>query len=464
MPVIKFNGSTNYNASDIARRAQGRTVFANSLVNQKSLDNTCLNRVVAGPSAATSYSGSKIIDQRVGTIFTTGEEAAEIVLASPCTTNQTPTITYPNYVLQCSDPLGIQIMATGTFTKFTFTTTTTGAGVLEFQFFSQNVYVSNQLVVLGVDSNLITVPTGIDEVRYIFKCNPIEVILSCGALSKVLQWTNPYKFTNPDTDPSGEPLTLLLYPHPSGAPVSSTVNPNETVTPSPAWGYDSWSISPCLGSLVFPGSIYTQLYLDPAESVSLGAGDFTVEWYQYYDSSTKVAFPTVFSYGTYNNNLLVQAYFDNGDDTLVYYENTDDGIAIYANIPDPFLDTWVHFAICRSAGVVYMYQNGYLIGQDASTADLSTSEIPLTIGNEEDAVTDTTPFQGKMTNFRLVKGVALYPGGDEFTPPSAPLLNVPGTQLLLLATTSATYLTDSSSANREVNNLFNNVEWSSEHP
>lgn len=67
MPVIRFNGSTNYNASDIPRRVQGRAVFANSLVNQKSLDINCLNRVAAGPSAATSYSGTKITDQRVGT-------------------------------------------------------------------------------------------------------------------------------------------------------------------------------------------------------------------------------------------------------------------------------------------------------------------------------------------------------------------------------------------------------------
>lgn len=87
MPVIKFNGSTNYNASDVAKRAQGRTVFANSLVNQKSLDNNCLNRVAAGPAATTSYDASKYINQRVGTIYTTREEAATIVVESPCKTS-----------------------------------------------------------------------------------------------------------------------------------------------------------------------------------------------------------------------------------------------------------------------------------------------------------------------------------------------------------------------------------------
>lgn len=113
--------------------------------------------MVAGPSPATSYSGIKVSDQRLGAVFTTPAQSAEIVAASPC---QTPTvqssIVYPNYVLECSDPLGIQIMATGTFTRFTFTTTSQGAGCIDFQFFLEGAFVSNQFVVLGVDSNLIT--------------------------------------------------------------------------------------------------------------------------------------------------------------------------------------------------------------------------------------------------------------------------------------------------------------------
>lgn len=84
MPPIKFNGTKNYNASDVAKRAQARAVFANSLVNQKSLDNNCLNRVVAGPAATTSFDASKVIDQRVGAVATTKVEAVLIVVSSPC--------------------------------------------------------------------------------------------------------------------------------------------------------------------------------------------------------------------------------------------------------------------------------------------------------------------------------------------------------------------------------------------
>lgn len=84
MPAIRFNNSSNLNASDIARRAQGRAVYANSLVNQKTLEQNCLNRVVMGPAATTSYDGMKYTDKRVGAVFTTPSEAAEILVKSPC--------------------------------------------------------------------------------------------------------------------------------------------------------------------------------------------------------------------------------------------------------------------------------------------------------------------------------------------------------------------------------------------
>ncbi len=245
MPVVRYNNTSNTNASQVTRRAQGRAIYANSLVNQKSLEQNCLNRVAAGPAATTSFDGAKYIDQRIGNIFTTPVQASEIVLTSPCAVPSVPPlatpIVYPNYELTCSDPLGIQIMATGSFTSFTFTTTSLGAGVLEFQFFLNENYVSSQLVVLGSDSNLITPPAGIDEVRYVFKCNPINVDVFCAAVDKVLQWTNPYQFTLTD----GGSTTLTLVPHNGGSPVTSTINSGVPYTPTPSYGWDSWDISPC---------------------------------------------------------------------------------------------------------------------------------------------------------------------------------------------------------------------------
>ena len=246
MPVIRYNNTANTNASDIARRAKGRAVFANSLINTKTLEQNCLNRVAAGPAATTSFDGSTYYDQRVGAVFTTAEQAAEILLTSPCDPANKPPpepIVYPSYVLECDDSVGIQIMASGTFTKFTFTTVSQGTGVVEFQFFYLTSYVSSELNVLGVDSNLITPPVGIDEVRYVFRCTPQNVSVTCGAMSKVLQWTVPYSFTN--SEESTKTLTLYLHPIAEGNTISQSMAAGQTYTPTPAWGYDAWDISPC---------------------------------------------------------------------------------------------------------------------------------------------------------------------------------------------------------------------------
>jgi hypothetical protein len=461
MPVIRFNNATNYNASDIARRAQGRAVYANSLVNQKTLEKSCLNRVVAGPAATTSYSGATYIDQRVGNVFTTPAQAAEILLTSPCQTppQAGPTV-YPSYTLQCDDSVGIQIMASGTFTSFTFTTTSLGRGVVEFQYFLNGSYVSSDLNVLGVDSNLITPPAGIDEVRYVFRCTPQLVSLECIAPSKVLQWTIPYSFQY-ISDLSGDSTTLTLYKHPISDGLTEThiVYNGQTYTPSPAWGYDAWSMEPCIvGSIEFTGSTSSVLEVNGSEGLNLGSGDFTVEWYQYYNDGTSNTYPTLFCYKTTGDNLIMTVYINNSTNSIGYFETA--GANITAAIPDTYRDTWCHFAVCRSSNFVYLYQNGSLITSGSSTMDFSDETANLFIGNDQSA--SALGIEGKITSFRLTPGYALYPGGNSFTPPTTPLLALTISQLLLDVSSPYTYLTDSSPANRTV--IGTDVSWSSSSP
>ena len=458
MPVIRFNGSTNYNASDIARRAQGRTVFANSLVNQKTLEKSCLNRVVSGPAAATSFDASKYINQRVGTIFTTPAEQALILTASPC---KTPTIepeVYPNYLLTCNDSVGIQIMASGPFTRFTFTTTSQGAGVIEFQFFLLGEYQSSQLVVLGVDSNLITPPRGIDEVRYVFRCNPFPVTLSCVAGSKVLQWTIPYSFTYL-SDLSGATTQLTLYPHNGGSPITQTVTNGGTYVPTPAWGYDLWDMDGCeVGSLLFDGNSYLSTDGSYAAGLNLGSGNFTIEWYQYYDSSTINTYPALFNYKTSGSAYIVGISYNNSTDKITYFESG--GASISLDITS-YKDVWCHIAVCRSSGVVYIYKNGVSLGNVNSTTNFSDGTNNLFIGNDLSA--SGLGYKGKITNFRILIGTALYPLGDTFTPPPTPLTNLIGTQLLLDAFNPMRATDDSSSIVRPVT-VNGDIQWSSDYP
>jgi hypothetical protein len=78
------NKNTNYNASVVTFKQQGKQVYANSLLYNKSLAEPCKNRVVAGNSPNTSYSGTTYIDQRVGAVATSCEEKVLILASDTC--------------------------------------------------------------------------------------------------------------------------------------------------------------------------------------------------------------------------------------------------------------------------------------------------------------------------------------------------------------------------------------------
>ena len=78
------NKNTNYNASVVTFKQQGKQVYANSLLYNKSLGEPCVNRVTATNGPNTSYTGMTYIDQRVGAVSTTCAEKAEILASDRC--------------------------------------------------------------------------------------------------------------------------------------------------------------------------------------------------------------------------------------------------------------------------------------------------------------------------------------------------------------------------------------------
>jgi hypothetical protein len=80
----RSNNTTNSNASVVTMKQQGKQVYANALLNTKALGQSCPNRVVAGNSPNTSYSGMSYIDQRVGAVSTSCEEKALILESDKC--------------------------------------------------------------------------------------------------------------------------------------------------------------------------------------------------------------------------------------------------------------------------------------------------------------------------------------------------------------------------------------------
>jgi Concanavalin A-like lectin/glucanases superfamily len=95
---------------------------------------------------------------------------------------------------------------------------------------------------------------------------------------------------------------------------------------------------------------------------------------------------------------------------------------------------WYHFALIRSGGYLNNFVNGVAGTPTAIAFTLANTSNPsLSIGNST-ADGSSRPFLGYISNFRIVKGVAVYSTNTNFTPPTSPLTAV-GTQTSLLLNT-----------------------------
>lgn len=201
------------------------------------------------------------------------------------------------------------------------------------------------------------------------------------------------------------------------------------------------------GSILFSssfGSSGSQVSYPNSASLALGDGDFTIEWFQFWTDDGN--FPRPFSIGSYNNNDIDIAVSYEGD---IYFWTgmTPNSVS---NTSPP-LDTWTHMAIVGTGGTtISFYIGGTRVYNGSISYDFTDTTTTLSIGNETDSST-IAGFNGQITNFRWVKGSALY-SGTSITVPTQPLTAVSGTQLLLLASNETDFLKDSSPANRTPTN------------
>lgn len=130
------------------------------------------------------------------------------------------------------------------------------------------------------------------------------------------------------------------------------------------------------------------------------------------------------------------AYFglDNGTLYPIYYSG---GVALITSSIAVTLNAWTHVALVRSSGTTTLYVGGVSGGTYADSIDFSAPYVNIGGNGSGDGLWLT----GQLSNLRMVKGSAVYT--TTFTPPTATLVAISGTQLLLpLATNS--YIDDSS--------------------
>jgi hypothetical protein len=155
-----------------------------------------------------------------------------------------------------------------------------------------------------------------------------------------------------------------------------------------------------MSSLSFAGTASSYLRIPNTDNFDFGAGDFTIEWYQYQTDSN--SFPRIFQVGNYpNTNIGVS--IESG--TFIFWHLTTYTMVTTLSSSD-YKNKWVHFAICRASGVRKVYMNGTSISSVSDSFNYNGNS-DLVIGNETTPTLDAA-FGGYMAYFSWVKGTAVY--------------------------------------------------------
>lgn len=192
----------------------------------------------------------------------------------------------------------------------------------------------------------------------------------------------------------------------------------------------------------------------PTPTVNHVAGvDFTIEWWIKTNNWTSPTYhPRPYSLGAFPAPNAVS--IEGGGQHIYWWTSGSPEIDFNGLNLQP--NTWYHMAVTRDNGALAIYVDGVRKATATYNNAIPSAGNILTIGAEPG---DST-VNGKMTNFRWNSSVKYT--GTSFTVPTSPLTADSDTKLLLLATSSGTLTTDSSTSAKTVTNV--GASWSSDSP
>lgn len=183
------------------------------------------------------------------------------------------------------------------------------------------------------------------------------------------------------------------------------------------------------GSVLLNGT--TQYLTSPTNAAFTCAGDFTVEGWYYPTNVT--GGHSLFCLGTETTGRYVWALSGTSITSNLYGAGTT---TYTSTVP---INTWTHIAVVRAGSTVTVYING--------VASVTTDTQAGTLGNNVLQVGADSGgaalFAGNISNFRVVKGTALYT--TTFTTSNTMLVAVANTSLLLTTIYGSNFLVDASS-------------------
>ena len=169
------------------------------------------------------------------------------------------------------------------------------------------------------------------------------------------------------------------------------------------------------GSVEFDGN-GDWITVAESEDFKFGTGDFTVEFWVYWDSLNSGGSRGVQLTAAVTNGIWI-GQINTTDYVLRSYGNAN-----HLTVPVPPLEKWHHIAITRKNSTARFFVNGKLEASGSVTHNFVKHDI--TIGSDE--VSGHT--NGYISNVRMLKGTALYT--SDFTPPVHELEVIGDTVLL----------------------------------
>jgi hypothetical protein len=250
---------------------------------------------------------------------------------------------------------------------------------------------------------------------------------------RFLLGSTPYSsnFTPPSTplEPI-ENTRALLHRGPSftdDGPNRFAITRNGDTRITPFSPFKTHTIVPDSHSVYFDG---TGDYLNTSYSTNLwfGSSNWTVECWVYPTSFADYGVIWDHGYGVPETTRSIVIYLNQTDGVIRIAQSTNGSNNFdVSTTATATLNTWQHLAFVRNGSTIITYKNGVSIGTITAYDLFNSTSKGIFIGIQGD-LQDITTLAGYISNFRAVKGTALYT--SNFTPSTTPLTNVANTSLL----------------------------------
>ena len=175
------------------------------------------------------------------------------------------------------------------------------------------------------------------------------------------------------------------------------------------------------GSVRFDQDGY--IHVDAHDDWSLD-GDFTIECWVKRDAPG--AFADKFTIGDSKESTGLELYLGSGGAALNVYSNN--GGILVAAAGSYSANVWHHLALVRIGNTIKLYVDGTVDNNTATNTATFSGDLRLGAEFYNNPATPDTRSSFYMSNFRIVKGTALYTAN--FTVPAQRLENISGTAIL----------------------------------